>query len=58
MADYKDKIDEWQQAAFRKARQLDEKFAISDIVEGGARAAVRLRSEEPRLWLTAPSACV
>ena len=39
MADYKDRIDEWQQAALRKARQLDEKFAISDIVEGGARAA-------------------
>jgi hypothetical protein len=39
MADYKDKIDEWQQAALRKARQLDEKFAISDIVEGGARVA-------------------
>jgi hypothetical protein len=39
MADYKDKLDEWQQAARRKARELDEKFAISDIVGEGARAA-------------------
>jgi hypothetical protein len=39
MADYKDKIDEWQQAARRKARELDEKFAISDLVGEGARAA-------------------
>src|SRR5262249_17146449 len=39
MADYKDKFDEWQQTARRKARELDEKFAISDIVEQGARAA-------------------
>ena len=39
MADYKEKIDEWQRAARRKARELDEKFAISDLVEDGARAA-------------------
>lgn len=39
MADYKDKIDEWQQAARRKARELDEKFAISDLVGEGARVA-------------------
>lgn len=39
MADYKEKLDEWQQAARRKARELDEKFAISDIVGEGARAA-------------------
>jgi len=39
MADYKDKIDEWQKAALRKARELDEKFAISDLVEDGTRAA-------------------
>jgi hypothetical protein len=39
MADYKEKIDEWQQAARKKARELDEKFAISDIVGEGARAA-------------------
>jgi hypothetical protein len=39
MADYKDKIDEWQQAARRKARELDEKFAISDLVNEGARVA-------------------
>src|SRR5512138_2666135 len=39
MADYKEKIDEWQQAAIRKARELDEKFAISDLVGEGARAA-------------------
>ena len=39
MADYKDKLDEWQQAARRKARELDEKFAISDIVGESARVA-------------------
>jgi hypothetical protein len=39
MADYKDKIDEWQQAARRKARELDEKFAISDLVGESARVA-------------------
>src|SRR5215211_104520 len=39
MADYKDKFDEWQQAARRKARELDEKYAISDIVGESARAA-------------------
>lgn len=64
MADYKDTIDEWQKAARRKARELDEKFAISDLVEEGARVAgeaarrgadtvaggaERLRSEAERL---------
>src|ERR1043166_9688248 len=64
MADYKEKVDEWQQAARRKARELDEKFAISDLVGEGARAAgeaarkgaetvssgaVRLRAEAERL---------
>jgi len=39
MADYKEKLDEWQQAARRKARELDEKFAISDLVGEGTRAA-------------------
>ena len=39
MADYREKFDEWQQAARRKARELDEKFAISDIVGEGARVA-------------------
>src|SRR5689334_14316401 len=39
MADYKERLDEWQQAARRKARELDEKFAISDLVGEGARAA-------------------
>ena len=39
MADYKDKIDEWQRAARRKARELDEKFAISELVEEGSRVA-------------------
>lgn len=64
MADYKEKLDEWQQAARRKARELDEKFAISDLVGEGARVAgeaakrgaetmangaERLRSEAERL---------
>ena len=39
MADYKDKFDEWQQAALRKARELDEKYSLSDIVGNSARAA-------------------
>jgi len=39
MADYREKFDEWQQAARRKARELDEKYAISDIVGDSARAA-------------------
>lgn len=39
MADYKDKLDELHQAARRKVRELDEKFAITDLVEEGARAA-------------------
>jgi hypothetical protein len=39
MADYREKFDEWQQAARRKARELDEKYSISDRVGEGARAA-------------------
>ena len=39
MADYKGKIDEWQKTARRKARELDEKFAISDLVDEGTRVA-------------------
>jgi hypothetical protein len=39
MSDYKDKLDEWQRAARRKARELDEKFGIKERVEDGARAA-------------------
>jgi hypothetical protein len=39
MADYRDKLDEWQQAARRKARELDEKFRIKDRVEDSARSA-------------------
>jgi hypothetical protein len=39
MADYKEKLDEWQQAARRKARELDEKYSITDLVGEGARAA-------------------
>jgi hypothetical protein len=39
MADYKEKLDEWQQAARKKARELDEKFAISDLVGESAKVA-------------------
>ena len=39
MADYKEKFDEWQAAARRKARELDEKFSISDTLGEGARVA-------------------
>jgi hypothetical protein len=39
MADYKEKIDEWQKTVRRKARELDEKYAISDLVDEGSRRA-------------------
>ena len=39
MSDYKEKIDEWQKTVRRKARELDEKFALSDLVDQGSRAA-------------------
>ena len=39
MADYKEKIEEWQKTVRRKARELDEKFALSDMVGEGSRAA-------------------
>ena len=39
MADYKEKMDEWQKTVRRKARELDEKFALSDLVGEGSRAA-------------------
>ena len=57
MADYKEKLDEWQQAARRKARELDEKYSISDLVGEAAKrgaetvagGAERLRSEAERV---------
>jgi len=39
MADYRDKLDEWQRAARRKARELEEKYGLKERVEEGARAA-------------------
>ena len=39
MGDYRDKLGDWQEAARRKARELDEKYGIRDRVEEGARAA-------------------
>lgn len=39
MADYRDKLEEWQRAARRKARELDEKYDIQGRVEEGARVA-------------------
>ncbi len=39
MADYKETIDEWQKTVRRKARQLDERFSISEKVDEGARVA-------------------
>ncbi|MGH9933079.1 MAG: hypothetical protein ACREA9_28175 [Pyrinomonadaceae bacterium] len=39
MSDYKEKIDEWQKTVRRKARELDEKFALSDLVDEGSRVA-------------------
>jgi len=39
MADYKEKIEEWQKTVRKKARELDEKFALSDLVDEGSRVA-------------------
>ncbi|MDQ3821375.1 MAG: hypothetical protein M3362_27360, partial [Acidobacteriota bacterium] len=39
MADYRNKLDEWQRAARRKARELDEKYDIKGRVEESARVA-------------------
>jgi hypothetical protein len=39
MADYKGKLDEWQKTVRRKAKELDEKYALSDLVGEGSRAA-------------------
>ena len=39
MADYKEKLDEFQKAVRRKARELDEKFTLSDLVDEGSRVA-------------------
>jgi hypothetical protein len=39
MSDYKDRLDEWRDAARRKARELDERYNIRERVETGARAA-------------------
>ncbi|HXD33392.1 MAG TPA: hypothetical protein VN643_19880 [Pyrinomonadaceae bacterium] len=39
MSDYKEKFDELHRAARRKVQDLDEKFAIKDLVEEGARRA-------------------
>ncbi|HEY0323283.1 MAG TPA: hypothetical protein VGC66_20165 [Pyrinomonadaceae bacterium] len=39
MSDYKDKLDEWQRAARRKARELDEKYGIKDKIEDATDAA-------------------
>src|SRR2546423_3426248 len=39
MADYRDKLDEWREAARCKAREPDEKYQIRERVEEGARAA-------------------
>lgn len=57
MTDYKEKLDEWQQAARRKAREIDEKYSISDLVGEAAKrgaetmadGAERLRTEAERL---------
>ncbi len=39
MADYRDKLEEWREAARRKARDLDEKYNIRERVETSTRAA-------------------
>jgi hypothetical protein len=57
MSDYRDKLEEWREAARRKARELDEKYNIRERVEDGARvaseaarrSAERARAEAERL---------
>jgi len=57
MADYKERLDEWQQAARRKAREFDETYSLSatagDAAKRGAdtvaSGAERLRAEAERL---------
>lgn len=39
MSDYKDKFDEWQKAAKKKVRDLDEKLNLKERVEEGTRLA-------------------
>jgi hypothetical protein len=39
MSDYKDKLDEWQRSARRKARELDEKYGIKERIEDAAGVA-------------------
>lgn len=39
MTDYRDRLEEWRDAARRKARELDEKYGIKERVEEGARVA-------------------
>ena len=39
MADYRDRLEEWREAARRKARELDQKYGMNERVEEGARAA-------------------
>jgi len=39
LADYKDRLGEWGEAARRKARELDERYKIKERVEEGARNA-------------------
>lgn len=39
MNDYRDRLEEWRDAAKRKARELDERYNITDRVEEGARTA-------------------
>lgn len=39
MSDYKDKLDEWQRAARRKAREIDERYGIKERLEDAADVA-------------------
>ena len=39
MTDYKEKLDDLQRAARRKARELDEKLGVSNLVGDTARVA-------------------
>ena len=52
MADYKETIDEWQKAVRRKARELDQKYSISEKVDDGARAAGEAAKRGARTFST------
>jgi hypothetical protein len=52
MADYKETIEEWQKTVRRKARELDEKYSISEKVDEGARIAGKAAKRGAKTFTT------